>query len=75
MDSSIFVRDLVIGDGLQIMNDPDELVARAVRAAVEVEEEPAEAAEEGAAATEAAAEAPAGEAEAAEASEEEKPTS
>jgi len=62
MDSSIFVRDLVVESGLEIMNDPDELVARAVRAAVEVEEEPAEAAEEEAAPTEAAAEAPAAEA-------------
>jgi large subunit ribosomal protein L25 len=55
MDSSIFVRDLVIADGLQIMNDPDELVARAVRAAVEVEEAVEAAEEEAAAPTEAAA--------------------
>jgi hypothetical protein len=75
MESSIFVRDLVVESGLQIMNDPDELVARAVRAAVEVEEEPAEAAEEEAAAAEAAAEAPPAEAEASETSEEKKESS
>ena len=72
MDSSIFVRDLVVESGLEIMNDPDELIARAVRAAVEVEEEPAEVTEEEAAAAEAAAEAPPAEAEGAETAGEEK---
>jgi len=38
VDASIFVRDLSVGDGLQIMSDPDELVARAMRSTVEAEE-------------------------------------
>jgi large subunit ribosomal protein L25 len=59
LDSSIFVRDLKVDDGLEIMTDPDELVARAMRPTVEAEEPAAEEEAEGeAAATEAAAEQP-----------------
>jgi large subunit ribosomal protein L25 len=53
IDDSVFVRNLTVGNGLEIVTDPDELVARAMRPTVAVEEEP-EAAEEGAEAAAAA---------------------
>ncbi|HEX3246104.1 MAG TPA: 50S ribosomal protein L25 [Chloroflexota bacterium] len=65
LDSSIFVRDLHVAEGLEIMTDPEELVARAMRPTVEAEEPVAEEEAEGeAAAPEAAAEQPETEAEA-----------
>jgi large subunit ribosomal protein L25 len=47
LDSSIFVRDLKVADGLQIVTDPDELVARAMRPTVQAEEPAVEAEAEG----------------------------
>ena len=54
LDDAIHVRDLDLPSGVQAVRDPDEIVVKAMRPTVEVEEEPVEEAAQAAPAAEAA---------------------